>query len=142
MKLPKSKKSIITAILFLCLAGMLAVLPRNVKASDAKRTHGKGAKLSQTTLTIYPNMSKQLKLDSATSDVTWSSTDSKLVSILGSRGTNQETVTIKSGNKTGSCKIKAELNGKTFTCKVTVKKDSNISRARLVKVNKTSKKSL
>lgn len=96
--------------------------------------------ISKETLTMYPNMTKQLKVTGAGSKVEWSSTDRRIVSILGSSGKHQKTVTVQSKNKTGACKIKAKVAGKTYTCKVTVKKDSNISRVKLLKVKKTSKK--
>lgn len=139
MKFFKLTRTVTLLILCFCLASVCTALPCNAKDADVKKIY-KGAQLSKSTLSMYPNTVKQLKLNNAASEVKWSSTDPKLVSILGSHGADRQTVTIKSGNKTGTCKIKAKIKGKTFTCKVTVKKDDHVTRAKLVKVKKTSEK--
>lgn len=137
MKFGKRKKLVVLAMACLCVMGAVAVSGKSANAKTMLPSSE--VKISKTALTMYPNTTAQLKVTGAGEKVKWSSTDNKIVSILGGKGKYQNTVAIRTKNKTGTCKIKAKVKGKTYTCKVTVKKDSKVSRVKLVKVNKTSK---
>lgn len=121
-------------IFLLCFCVTIIGTSGEVSASN------KDAKISQSELAIYLNSTKQIKMMNVSSKVKWSSSNNKIVSILGSKGKNNQTVTIRTKNRIGSCKIKAKVNGKTYICKINVKKDTDVSRVKLVKVTKTSQK--
>ncbi len=74
------------------------------------------AKLNKTSLSLTVGDSEVLKVTGNTGKITWSSSD-KSVATVSSKG-------IVKGVKAGSCKISAKVDGKTLTCKVTVKKAS------------------
>lgn len=63
--------------------------------------------------------------------VNWKTSNKKIVRIIGKRGTGDETVILKSGNKTGTAIVSAQVMGKTYRCKVTVKNDKKTVRAKL-----------
>ncbi|MBD5089919.1 MAG: hypothetical protein HDT30_14115 [Clostridiales bacterium] len=93
--------------------------------------------ITKKSLIMYTNMSKVIKITNPSSKVKWTTSNKKIVSLLGTRGDNDSILTFKTGKKTGTCKIKATVGEKVFTCNVTVKKDTKISRATLVKAVKT-----
>lgn len=69
-------------------------------------------KISATKATIYVGASKTLKMSNAYSSVKWSSS-SKSVATVSSKG-------VVKALKAGTTTIKAKINGKTYSCKVTV----------------------
>ena len=136
-KRERGKKVLALAMALLCMAGSIAA---QGETADAKPTLPvEQCRISKDKLTMYPNMTEQLKVLDAGAKVKWTSTDSRIVSVLGSRGKNQQIVTVRTKGRTGTCRIKAKVAGKTYSCKVTVKSDRKVSRVKLVKVVKKSK---
>lgn len=86
------------------------------------------AKLSDTRLTMWTNDSSCISLERAASKVTWKSSNSKIVRIEKTSGKYSQDVSLETGNKTGSCTIKAKMKGKTYCCKITVKKGTIIKK--------------
>ncbi len=89
-------------------------------------------KISKKKATLYVGETMQLKLTGGSSSIIWKSNKSKIASV-----NKSGLVTAK---KKGSCKITAKCAGKTYTCKITVKKlPSNyaIVNGKRVKVGKT-----
>lgn len=93
--------------------------------------------LSHTSVELYTNMTKQLKLCGVEKEVTWSTSNSKIAVVLGTKGSNNQIATIRTKGKKGKCKIKATVDGKTYSCTIKVKSDAKISRAKLSKCTKT-----
>lgn len=78
--------------------------------------------LSDTSLTMWTNQDADLSLENASSKVTWISSNRKIVKIDKTFGKYNKNVSLKAGNKSGTCTIKAKMKNKTYRCKVTVKK--------------------
>lgn len=78
--------------------------------------------LSNTTLTVWTNQGLDLSLENASSKVTWKSSNRNLAKIDKTFGKYNQNVSLKTGNKSGTCTIKAKIKNKTYCCKVTVKK--------------------
>lgn len=102
--------------------------------------------LSDTSLTLRTNENDYISLKNASSKVTWKSSDKSIVKIKNTFGKYTREVYLKTGNKTGSCKITARMKNKTYRCKVTVKKGDiikkytgNKSKTVLEKVTQTKK---
>lgn len=122
-------KSIVFILFFLLISILVNV--EGVYANNYKTN------ITKNSLIMYTNMSKVIKITNPSSKVKWTTSNKKIVSLLGTRGDNDSILTIKTGKKTGACKIKATVGEKVFTCNVIVKKDTKISRATLVKTIKT-----
>ncbi len=106
------KKKICTIMTFLLLASMLVTGMSSQAASKIK--------LSKTKLSLGVGESTTLKLVNAKGNITWSSSNSKIVSV-----TKKGKVTAK---KAGTVKITAKYKNKKYTCKVT---------AKVIKLNKS-----
>ncbi len=78
--------------------------------------------ISDTKVNMNTNEEYCISLDQASSKITWKSSNRKLVKIENISGKYAQYVSLKTGNKTGSCTIKAKMNNKTYSCKITVKK--------------------
>lgn len=74
------------------------------------------AKLSSTKNTVYVNNSITLSMQGTSKKVTWSSSNKKVATVNSSGKVT--------GKKAGTVKIYAKVSGKTYTCKVTVKKNT------------------
>lgn len=134
MNRKKNKLKIYQILVLLCsliCAGVFSIGERAHAANEK-------AYISKENITIYTNMTKDIKIINSATKVKWSSSNKKLVSILEKRGKNDGIVTIKTGNKTGKCTIKATIGKKVYRCKVTIKNDNKISRAKLLDVVKKS----
>lgn len=83
-------------------------------------------KLSDTSLTMWTNQSIDINMERASSKVTWKSSDRRIVKIQKTSGQYNQNVSLETGNKSGSCTIKAKMKNKTYCCKVTVKKGNII----------------
>ena len=102
------------AALCLCLALCMAVpalLPVNLGIETAARAESK-VKLNKTKATLCLGETLQLKLKNADGKVKWSSSSKKVATV-----SKKGVVTAK---KAGKAKITAALNGKKYTCTVTV----------------------
>lgn len=102
--------------------------------------------LSDSKLTMKTNESTYVTLERPSSKVVWKSSNPKLVKIKKVFGKYSMDAVLETGNRTGSCKIKAKMKNKTFSCKVTVKKGDIIkkysgkkSKTVLEKVTQTKK---
>lgn len=102
--------------------------------------------ISDAKLAMDTNENYCISLDRASAKVTWKSSDSKLVKIEKAFGKYGQEVSLVTGNRTGSCTIKAKMKNKTYYCKVTVKKGDIIkkysgrkSKTVLEKVTQTKK---
>ena len=133
----KVKRMMALVLACLCMVGQAAV-PGTANAKGVGQPSQ--GMISKSKLAMYPNMAAQLKVTGVNAKVTWSSTDRRIATVMGSRGKNHQAAVIRTKDKAGTCKIKAKAAGKTYTCKVTVKKDSKVSRVKLLKVKKTSGK--
>ncbi|MCD7841999.1 MAG: Ig-like domain-containing protein [Lachnospiraceae bacterium] len=71
-------------------------------------------KLSKTSATLYVSKTLKLKVTGTSKKVTWSSSNKKVAKVSSSGKVTAV--------KAGTAKIKAKVNGKTYVCKVTVKK--------------------
>lgn len=80
------------------------------------------AKITDTKITMWTNDNSYIRLKNASSKVTWKSSNKSIVKIEETSGKYGQEVSLKTGNKTGSCKITAKMKNKTYHCKVTVKK--------------------
>jgi hypothetical protein len=110
-------------------------------SNTAIQSQAKVAKgISKTSLVMSPNMSQKLTIKNAAKKVKWSTSDRKVVSILGYGESKKSVAIIKSGNKPGSCTIKAKVGKKTYSCTIKVNKDNNLSRAKLGSIKQTAKK--
>ena len=119
----------------------LIVLDYSFTTLKASKENNNGkVSISNKKVTMYPNMTKNIKINNVSSKVKWKSSNKKIAKVLGTSGVNGNVATIMSGKKVGTCTIKATVKGKTYKCKVTVKKDGKISRVTLKKVIQTKKK--
>ena len=84
--------------------------------------------LSDTKLTVWTNEDLDLSLENASSKVTWKSSNSNLARIDKTFGTYHQNVSLKTGNKSGPCTIKAKIKNKTYSCKVTIKKGNIVKK--------------
>lgn len=100
----------------------------------------KTAVISREELIMYPEMIKQLNLSDVSSKVKWTTSNEKIVSVLGTRGEKEQLAILKSGTKAGTCTITAEVGKERYKYKVTVKNDAKVSRAKLVKIQKNKRK--
>lgn len=98
-----------------------------------KELHSENIKATKNII-LYPNMIKSIFIGKVNGDVKWTTSNEKIASILHIDGGK---VTLKIGNKTGSCKITAKTADKTYVYKVNVKSDKKNSRASLVSVKQT-----
>lgn len=108
-------------------------IPMTMVKAQAKGEISKGD------LILYPNMTKELKIQNPSEEVVWESSNEKIVSVLGTKGTKNSTAVLCSKRKTGGCVITAKVGNVAYTCSVEVKKDARVSRAALVSVKQTAK---
>lgn len=79
--------------------------------------------LSENGITMWTNeFGYYISLKNAYAKVTWKSSNQNIAKIEKISGKYGQEVFLKTGNKTGSCKITAKMKHKTYCCKVTVKK--------------------
>lgn len=131
------KKSFFICTIVLTIA--LIILPLfSVKEILAKPL----IKISKEKVTMYTNESRKIKIMNTSSKVTWYSTNKKIVQVADTSGKKNQIATIETGNKTGTCTIKAKVNNKVYKCKVIVKKEipqreytGNTSKLSLAKMN-------
>ncbi len=92
-----------------------------VQLVDISENEDAPVMLGATSITRTLAVGQELKLTvtGPTGKVTWTSSKKSVATVV-STGTNTATVTAK---KKGSATIKGKVNGKTFTCKVTVKRN-------------------
>ena len=110
-----------------------------VITSTSAVADNKESYFAEKSITMYTEMSKTIKIMDASSKVKWSSSNKKIASVLGVRGKNSNTVTILSGNKSGTCTIKAKVGKTSYTYKITVKEPINIFKPTVTKVTQTKK---
>ena len=128
----KYTKRLVTAILMLMLVLALAV-PTFAK-SKAKKP-----KLSQKKVTLETGGKVTLTLKNAkASKVKWSSTNKKVATVK----KGKVTAKWKNSKKSKTCYIKAKYKGKTYKCKVTVKKTTQTTKVIKVGYGKTQKVSM
>ena len=113
-KRERGKKVLALAMALLCMAGSIAA---QGETADAKPTLPvEQCRISKDKLTMYPNMTEQLKVLDAGAKVKWTSTDSRIVSVLGSRGKNQQIVTVRTKGRTGTCRIESTQEKENHHC--------------------------
>lgn len=96
--------------------------------------------IEKKSVSMYINTEKQLKVSDASENVVWKSSNNKIVSVIGTKGKNNNRAIILSKNKKGSCTIKATVGSKIYAWKVLVRQDKKISRLKLMSINITDKK--
>ncbi len=112
--------------------GILMFVAVAVMVCMCSTTAEAATKLSKKKATLYVGETVQLKLTGGSGRVTWKSSKLKIAGV-----SKTGVVTAK---KKGSCKITAKCAGKTYICKVTVKKlpaNYAIVNGKRVKVGKT-----
>lgn len=92
--------------LFLAIVLMFTALPLNVEAAAVR--------LNKTKTTIYVGSSEKLKIKGTSKKVEWSSSDKKTATV-------SQTGKV-SAKRAGTAVIRAKVNKRTYTCRVTVKK--------------------
>ena len=122
-------KYIIVILFFLSISILMNV--EGLHAANSKTD------IMKKSFIMYTNMSKVIKIENPSSKVKWTTSNKKIVSLLGVRGKNDRILTMKTGQKIGTCTIKATIGNEVFAYKVRVKKDTKISRATLVKTTQT-----
>lgn len=102
----RNRKRVIWILAAAMLTGMISVAQPGVQA-EAK------AKLSKNKAAVYVGETLQLKLGGA-KKIKWASSKKSIASV-----DNNGLVT---GQKSGKCEIKASSSGKSYSCRITVKK--------------------
>lgn len=104
----KIRKNIALVIVFLLFTFILPITVNNKQV--------KGANLNYSSVTMMQGATFKLKIQGMSKKVKWSSSNKKIA-------------TVKKGKvtafKVGKCTITAKVKGKTYKCKITVKKNSN-----------------
>ena len=131
-------------ILFVCtmiLTGINAT-PVNNNQGLITTVEAASVKLNAKSKTLYKGKSATLKVTGIKKKVTWSSSNKKIATV-----SSKGKVTAK---KVGKCTITAKVNGKKYTCKITVKnqpiklsatsKTLNVGKTATLKVTGTTKK--
>lgn len=103
---------------------LCAIITDNTSFAKSKEK----SKLSDTSLTMWTNQSIDINMEHATSNVTWKSSNSKIVKIEKTSGQYNQEVSLETGNKSGNCTIKAKMKNKTYSCRVTVRKGNIIKK--------------
>ena len=129
-----NKKTGIHIFTVLLVLSVLFIPLTSVKA-QAKGREG----ISSKKLILYTNMTKELKIQDPKEEVQWKSSNEKLVSVLGTKGSKNRTAVLYSRKKVGACTITAKVGDKIYKCRVIVKRDTKVSRATLVSVKQTAK---
>ena len=106
MKTKRFTKRMIT-VLLMALISVMMVFPANAATK---------VKLNYSQKTIVVGQKVNLKVKGTSSKVKWSSSN-KSIATVSSKG-------VVTAKKAGAAKIKATVKGKTYTCKLTVKKNS------------------
>lgn len=83
------------------------------------------------------NSYKVFKVNNSNDKVKWTVSKKGYINIVEMQGKNNNYIVVKSGNKEGTCVLKAKVAKKTYSWKIKVKKDKKNSKATLVKVKKT-----
>lgn len=79
-------------------------------------------KLNHASMTLQVKQKKSIKLIGTKKKITWSTSNKKIATV---KKTGKNTAKI-TGIKAGTCKVKAKVAKKVYTCKVTVKKKSRV----------------
>ena len=69
----------------------------------------------------------------------WTVSKKEYINIVEMQGKENNCVIVKTGNKLGTCVLKAKTEKKTYSWKIKVEKDKKKSKATLAKVRKTDK---
>lgn len=101
----KVKRMMALVLACLCMVGQAAV-PGTANAKGVGQPSQ--GMISKSKLAMYPNMAAQLKVTGVNAKVTWSSTDRRIATVMGSRGKNHQAAVIRTKDKAGTCKIKAK----------------------------------
>lgn len=111
----KKIKKLLFSIIICCLLLLSPLSQQTIlKFQPVKEVFAATVKINKTKLTLKPRQSYQLKLNGTQQKVTWSSSNTKIVSV-NSKGY----VTAK---KAGTAKIQALLGDRKFLCTIVVKK--------------------
>lgn len=111
----KKIKKLLFSIITCCLLLLSPLSQQTIlKFQPVKEVFAATVKINKTKLTLKPKQSYQLKLNGTQQKATWSSSNTKIVSV-NSKGY----VTAK---KAGTAKIQALLGGRKFLCTIVVKK--------------------
>lgn len=98
--------------------------------------HAKENKITKSS-NLDTNSYKVFKINNPDDKVKWTISKKGYISIVEMQGKNNNYIVVKSGNKEGTCILKAKVAKKTYSWKIKVKKDKKNSKATLVKVKKT-----
>ena len=123
--------------LLLCLIMMFTVAAPALFAPQAQAASTSSSKqttikLNKTKASVYNGKTLKLKVSGTKKTVTWS-TSNKAIATVSKKG-------VVTPKKPGTVKIKAQVAGKTLTCKVTVKSPLRVSKQELtIEKGKTAK---
>lgn len=106
-----------------------------VYAKENKMTDSDNLKIKSSNLDT--NSYKVLKIDNPDSKVKWTLSEKGYINIVEMQGDKNNCIIVKSGNKEGTCILRAKTAKETYLWKIAVKKDKKNSKATLAKVNKT-----
>ncbi len=95
------------------LLATLAVLCLCLLAIPTQKADAVSVKLDKTKVTVYEQKKATIKVKGTKKKVTWKSSNTKIATVKDG---------VVTGKKKGTAKITAKVNGKSYTCKVTVKK--------------------
>lgn len=98
--------------------------------------HAKENKITKS-INLDTNSYKVFKVNNPDAKVKWTVSKKEYINIVEIQGENNSYIVVKSGNKEGTCVLKAKAAKKTYLWKIKVKKDKKNSKATLVKVKKT-----
>lgn len=105
-------------ILSLCLV-FSSIVPSILPYNTAVKVDASTVKLNKSKLTLYVGKTSKLKIKGTSKKVTWSTTKKSVATV-----SKSGKVTAK---KAGKATIKATVNGKKYTCRVTVKNAKEIT---------------
>lgn len=98
--------------------------------------HAKGNKIIKSS-NLDTNSYMIFKVNNPDNKVKWTVSKKGYINIVEIQGEKNNYIVVKSGNKEGTCVLKAKVANKTYSWKIKVKKDKKNSKATLVKVKKT-----
>lgn len=113
-------KILLCLVLAVCIGYTPAYVPELASTPVSAVAEAATVKINKKTATVVVGATVKLKISGTSKKVTWS-TSKKSVATVSSKG-------VVTGKKAGTATITAKVNGKKYTCKVTVKDVPKISK--------------